>query len=84
MIKQTTWISVKDRLPENHVNVLFLYSDDKGTEYITGWYDEENEEWVSLMVSFFRNIREKSCEDCHFNKKNVHFWMPLPHPPHKS
>ncbi len=75
------WIRVKDRLPPHHEDVLFLYSDKNGRSFLTGYYDEDNEEWTCAIVAFFRNICEKACDDSHFKKNKVKFWMPLPQPP---
>jgi len=72
------WISVKDRLPENHQEVLFIYSDKHGVTLLTGWYDEENHEWVSSITGFLRDISEKAFDDCHFKPNRVKYWMPLP------
>ena len=81
MNNYSTWISVKDRLPRHLQSVLFLYSDDCGIELLTGWYDQDNKEWVCAIVGFFRDISEKAYDDSHFKKKNVTHWMPLPEPP---
>jgi len=75
------WISVKDEMPKNLQPVLFLYSDKYGEEVLTGWYDEDNKEWVCTVVGFFRDISEKAYDDCHFKKSKVKYWMPLPKPP---
>lgn len=77
------WIETSERMPADKKEVLFLYSDTEGTEYLTGWYDKENDEWVSNVISFFRDISEKAYEDSHFTKSNVKFWMKLPQRPNK-
>lgn len=75
------WISVKYRLPQHQEEVLFLYSDRSDSSFLTGWYDEDNKEWVCTIVGFFRDISEKAFDDSHFKKNNVKYWMPLPDGP---
>lgn len=75
------WISVKDRLPPNQQEVLFLYSDKNGSEILTGWYDEDNGEWACTIIGFFRDVTEKAYDDAYFKKNKVTHWMTLPLPP---
>ena len=42
------WISVKDRLPENDVEVM-LYDTDCGV--VLGWYDDEIEDFATEFIS---------------------------------
>lgn len=42
------WISVKDRLPENDVEVM-LYDTDCGI--VLGWYDDEIEDFTAEFIS---------------------------------
>lgn len=77
------WINTKDRLPPHLEDVLFLYSDKKGSSFLTGWYDEDCEEWICTIVGFFRDLSEKACADSHFKKNKVKYWMPLPVKPEK-
>jgi hypothetical protein len=64
------WISVKDRLPNEHEKVLVLFG---GDNILIGIMDSNNEWFV--FYSDGRNIED-------FERPISH-WMPLPEPPHK-
>ena len=59
------WISVKERMPEDYVNVLIAMTDVAGTFVAVAW--RENNGW---------NDGEGGWPD-----ENVTHWMPLPEPP---
>jgi hypothetical protein len=76
------WISVKDRLPEESLNVLvFVHEDNRqGTSiayYLDnrwwgGIYQGENEPFLEVFEDDYRFYLQSCC---------VSHWMPLPEPP---
>jgi hypothetical protein len=67
---ENKWISVKDNLPDNLVDVLIY--DPFQNESIVGWYDERNKKWVSGL---------SAPEDYFEIHPDVTHWMHLPEPP---
>jgi len=66
------WISVKDRLPENHLDVLFLQKDN--CSCFVGWRAEKNQ-WVDHSeMGMHDDVIKISCSH----------WMPLPKPPEEK
>ena len=59
------WISVKDRLPEFHVDILFYAGKKDGT----------------LKGRFYRKSHKFISNGNKFHKVDVTHWMPLPEPP---
>ena len=64
------WISVKDRLPETHENVLFCEDGNVRIGYYLG-------ATYSKRVATFRDLRSA------FSFCGTH-WMPLPEPPEED
>jgi hypothetical protein len=69
MVDVNGWISVKDRLPEYNVDVLFLQKDD--CLCFVGWRAKEDQ-WVCSQ--------ENGMHD-NFITRGFSHWMPLPEPP---
>lgn len=74
------WISVKDRLPEQGVEVLLLAHGWEGQLYYIGKLEPMNAEPT------FWGIDTKASEWCihgwsYFREPNVTHWMSLPEPP---
>lgn len=66
--EQTTWISVKNRLPERGVEVLVT----DGIHYMVTWCEDTNDgvKWVDNYYTYV-NVRFRE----------VTHWRPLPEPP---
>lgn len=68
------WISVKDRLPEDNLIVLFAYA--PGTKYVRMGFYRKNEGWHLLTGILFSRVRLAPEQNCY-----VTHWMCLPEPP---
>ena len=66
------WISVKDRLPEDHIKIL-VYKDNKYTSVAVYWTEQAclDSDYYKDSNPFFGDI---------FTGTVTH-WMPLPEPP---
>ena len=71
------WISIKDRLPEDNQNVLFIEKDSQVP--ISGWFDKKetnkHQQWNEHC-----NCGGYEREDKLYQQEVTH-WMPLPSPP---
>jgi len=72
MVDVNGWISVKDRLPEYHLDVLFLQKGD--CSCFVGWRAEKDQ-WVDHSES---GMHDKCI------KRGFTHWMPLPKPPREE
>lgn len=66
MIEHTTWVSVKDKLPEDLENILFTDGKDVYKGHISKSYLEEDHYWYSVADHAVEGVKH---------------WMPLPKPP---
>lgn len=78
------WISVKDRLPEEDVEVLFVWHEPDRACGVPECYDG------NICVGRFRNNKWSeiystcSCYSCNCDDPiEVTYWMPLPERPHE-
>ncbi len=75
MIEHTTWVSVKDRFPEEGENVI-LYD---GDVIFCGSFEGKNRDKVCWG--------NQACDGiCYgwYKKKEITYWMPLPKPPEQG
>jgi hypothetical protein len=74
------WISVEDRLPEDHILVLVCWSHiDGGGEYDMDYMDEE------MWGGWFNRAEHYNIAGGNANEEAPYtHWMPLPEPPEAS
>ncbi len=56
MIETITWYKTSERLPEDHSDVIFWYSNDLHVGYFEvadGWWSNEDEELGNLIPSYW-------------------------------
>ena len=80
------WISVKDRLPENHSSVL-IYSKHSGI--VKSWFSNYNTTYGTEFRDKDRNILDPwfcSSGSKQYSKTrgNITHWQPLPTPPNEK
>lgn len=82
--KKTSWISVKDRLPDEDLAYMVFYHEWSNGEFLPK-YDER---YVKIL-KFFRGLGwrfpvcvDKRCEND--TNREVTHWMPLPEPPKEN
>lgn len=68
--RQTEWISVKDRMPEDNVPVLLVWTNGRVTSVIPGWH---------VSIKGLGNDWNTSCGLR--PEEEITHWMPLPEPP---
>jgi len=73
------WISVKDRLPEEHGYDAYLVYLDIGHVMIADFYPEEHEKYYKQDESYWDS--RDSTDMCDLLSHHVTHWMPLPEPP---
>lgn len=80
MIEHTTWISVKERLPELGIRHTYLFVNGKGN--VTYGYAYDNKDGSDLYASEDKHSIWINDMDSETNEVATH-WMPLPKPPEK-
>jgi hypothetical protein len=75
------WISVKERMPEEHKAVLLFYPYEHEDVQFVGHWDSLNRLWVCDWSGFLTDIVYLSDDFFNLAKKAVTHWMPLPEPP---
>ncbi|MBR2697827.1 MAG: DUF551 domain-containing protein [Clostridia bacterium] len=65
------WISVKDRLPEDYQEVLFIGKNQHGNTYMAQRGHRNGNDWYSAISRI--NVYKENATVTH--------WMPLPEPP---
>ena len=70
LLESENWISVKDKLPDNNIEVLLYVNDGLGMYVSHGYYDSERE--------------HAKWRECSLNLMTVTHWRPLPKPPEEE
>lgn len=75
------WICTKDKFPPDRKTVLLLFQDQYGEKLITGYWDDQNGEFIQEARSF---LGHGEFDELYHKKKSVPFWMPLPEAPYEQ
>jgi hypothetical protein len=68
-----TWIKTEERMPKVNEDVLFVFTDYHGDEFIVlGYICDNLSHWEARDADY-----------SHFCSESVNYWMPLPEVPNK-